>query len=133
MGVLNWKKKFLNLDAGVTKITIVKNNQSHLPQENDFVPSPSPIENKLVRILNVKTLGSELMDILRPESNNLKGISPNDYHRRLQDLIQTLENLQKIEKRKAIHLVYQAAIDVLKAETDRNELLDELRVMLLQG
>ncbi|MDR2769146.1 MAG: hypothetical protein LBB19_01135 [Puniceicoccales bacterium] len=133
MGPLNWKKKFLNMDAGVTKITVVSNKQqSHLPQ-NTFVPTPTPIENKLVRILDVKTLGSEVIDILRPELDSLEGLSPADYHAKLEELIQTLQELRKAEKRQALDLLYQDAIRVLQAETARNDLLDELRMMLLQG
>jgi hypothetical protein len=134
MGPLNWKKKFLNMNTGVTKITIVgsKQQSQHLPQ-NTFTPTPTPIENKLVRILDVKTLGSEVIDILKPELDSLEGLSPADYHAKLEELIQTLQELKKVEKRKALDLLYQDAIRVLRAETARNDLLDEFRMMLLQG
>ncbi|MDR0755448.1 MAG: hypothetical protein LBE99_00840, partial [Puniceicoccales bacterium] len=72
-------------------------------------------------------------DILRPELDSLEGLSPADYHAKLEELIQTLQELRKVEKRKALDLLYQDAIRVLQAETARNDLLDEFRMMLLQG
>jgi hypothetical protein len=65
--------------------------------------------------------------------DSLEGLSPADYHAKLEELIQTLQELRKVEKRKALDLLYQDAIRVLQAETARNDLLDEFRMMLLQG
>ena len=44
-----------------------------------------------------------------------------------------LQELQKREKRKVLGLLHQDAIRVLEAEAARNELLEEFRIMLLQG
>ena len=41
--------------------------------------------------------------------------------------------LKKAESRNAIKLLYQDAIRVLQAETVSAELLEEFRIMLLQG
>ena len=121
------------MDSGLTKITIAqKTGQEHLPT-NNFQPTPKPIENKLIRILKVKTLGSEVDDILKPERSELDGLSPNDYHKRLNNIILDLQKLKDNEKRKILDGLYQDAIRVLQAETARNDLLNEFRMMLLQG
>ncbi len=132
MGLSDLKKKLFNMNVGISKITIFSKKQAHLPQ-NTFVPTPTPIESKLIRILNVKTLGSEVIDILKPSSNTLSGLSPADYHTKLADVTNKLQELQKREKRKVLGLLHQDAIRVLEAEAARNELLEEFRIMLLQG
>ena len=132
MGLSDWKKKLFNMDIGISKITIQNKKRVHLPQ-NTFVPTPTPIESKLIRILNVKTLGSEIMDILKPTTNTLEGLSPSDYQNKLENIISKLQELKQNEKRKILNLLHQDAIHVLQAESSRNELLEELRIMLLQG
>lgn len=123
----------MDMNAGLTKISIATDStHTHLPV-NSFTPTPTPIENRLVKILNVRTLGSEVVDYLKPSVESLSGLSPSDYHSQLGTLIIYLQKMHSAEKRGPVAKIYLEAIQLLQAETARNDLLDEFRVMLLQG
>ena len=87
----------------------------------------------MVRILNVKTLGSEVADVLKPKMQTFTNMTPMEYQGKLNDLINYLQELKKHEKRAVVKPIYQDAIRVLQAETISAGLLEEFRIMLLQG
>ena len=128
----NWKN-MIKINEGLTKISIAgKTSNSHLPQSS-FKPTPTPIENRLVKILNVKTIGSEVIELLKPQIESLSSLSPADYHSKLDELILETNKLHDKEVRAPIKKLYADASKILSAEASRNDLLDEFRMMLLQG
>lgn len=131
-GGRNWEK-MIEIKEGLTKISIAgKASNAHLPKSS-FTPTPTPIENRLVKILDVKTIGSEVIDLLRPQIQSLTSLSPGDYHAKLDELILAANKLQDKESRQQIKKLYADASQILSAEVSRNDLLDEFRMMLLQG
>lgn len=133
MGLADWKKRFLDMDVGVSKITIVEDVKRNFIQKGVGNPNKDGLDDRLVRILNVKTLGSEVADALKPKIKKFEQMTPLDYQQQLQQLIETLKVLKKAEKRNVISLLYQDAIRIIQAETVSAELLEEFRMMLLQG
>ena len=105
----------------------------HFIQKKKEESAITALDDRLVRILNVKTLGSEVAEVLKPELQSFEQLTPLEYQRTLQNLITRLQELKKTESRNAIKLLYQDAIRVLQAETVSAELLEEFRIMLLQG
>ncbi|MGX8716898.1 MAG: hypothetical protein ACSW8C_02825 [bacterium] len=133
MALANWKKRFLDMNTGVSKITIAEEIAQNFIQKKKEESPTSPLDDRLVRILNVKTLGSEVAEVLKPEMEPFEKLTPLGYQQMLQNLIARLQELKKAESRNAIRLLYQDAIRVLQAETVSAELLEEFRIMLLQG
>ena len=133
MGLAKWKKRFLDMNTGVSKITIAENvTQNCIQRETDAKKTVS-LDDRLVRILNVKTLGSEVAEVLKPKLQRFEQMTPMEYQNQLKDMIEIFQMLKKKETRNAIRMIYQDAIRVLQAETVSAELLEEFRVMLLQG
>ena len=60
-------------------------------------------------------------------------MTPMEYQNQLKRIIEMFQSLKKKETRSAIRMLYQDAIRVLQAETVSAELLEEFRIMLLQG
>ncbi len=133
MGLANWKKRFLDMNVGVSKITIVEDVKQNCIQKGGNKPRPDGLDDRLVRILNVKTLGSEVVEVLKPKVKQFEQMTPLEYQQKLRWLIEKLAALKKNEKRNAISLLYQDAMRILQAETVSAELLEEFRIMLLQG
>ena len=133
MGLAKWKKRFLDMNTGVSKITIAEDvAQNYIQRETDTKKRVS-LDDRLVRILNVKTLGSEVAEVLKPKMHQFEQMTPMEYQTQLNIVINVFQTLKEKETRNAIRMVYQDAIRVLQAETVSAELLEEFRVMLLQG
>ena len=133
MGLANWKKRFLDMNTGVSKITIAEDVAKNCIQRETDTKQPVALDNRLVRILNVKTLGSEVAEVLKPRLQPFEQMTPMEYQNHLKALIEMFQLLKKKETRNAIRMLYQDAIRVLQAETVSAELLEEFRIMLLQG
>lgn len=133
MGLADWKKKFMDMNTGVSKITIAEELSQNCIQKDVTLAQPTSIDDRLVRILNVKTLGSEVADVLKPKMQTFINMTPMEYQGKLEELINYLQELKKLEKRTVVKPIYQDAIRVLQAETISAGLLEEFRIMLLQG
>ena len=128
-----WKKQFGDMNAGIVKITIAERTPQNCLQKN--APSTENLspDNKLSQILKVKTLGNEVSDVLKPNMQPFEKMTPLDYQAKLSDLIGCLQLLGQSEKRSVVKLIYRDAVRVLQAETVSADLLEEFRIMLLQG
>ncbi len=133
MALGNWKKRFMDMHTGVSKITVAEEIPQNCIQKDVVMQKSVGIDDRLVRILNVKHLGSEVAEVLRPKTQIFEQMTPLDYQGHLHALIEQLQNLKKMEKRNMVKLIYQDAIRVLQAETISAELLEEFRIMLLKG
>ena len=128
-----WKKQFLNMDTGVSKITIAGTVSQNCIQKNANPYSPNLLDEQLNRILNVKTIGSEVLENLKPNMQAFEKMTPLEYQAQLSQLIQHLQQMKMQEKRQIVHSLYQEAIRVLQNESVSADLLEEFRIMLLQG
>ena len=86
MGLADWKKKFMDMNTGVSKITIAEELSQNCIQKNITLAKPASIDDRLVRILNVKTLGSEVADVLKPKMQTFTNMTPMEYQGKLNDL-----------------------------------------------
>ena len=128
-----WKKQFGDMNAGIVKITVAERVAQNCIQKNaPSTENPFP-DNKLSQILKVKTLGNEVSDVLKPKMQPFEKMTPLDYQAKLSDLIGCLQLLGQSEKRSVVKLIYRDAVRVLQAETVSADLLEEFRIMLLQG
>ena len=128
-----WKKQFGDMNAGIVKITVAERVSQNCIQKNaSSTENPFP-DNKLSQILKVKTLGNEVSDVLKPKMQPFEKMTPLDYQAKLSDLIGCLQLLGQSEKRSVVKLIYRDAVRVLQAETVSADLLEEFRIMLLQG
>lgn len=133
MGLAKWKKRFLDMNTGVSKITIAEDVTQNCIQREIDIKKTVSLDDRLVRILNVKTLGSEVAEVLKPKLQQFEQMTPMEYQNQLKKVIEMFQFLKKKETRNAIRMLYQDAIHVLQAETVSAELLEEFRIMLLQG
>jgi hypothetical protein len=130
----NWKRGFMDMDVGLTKISIAPTeSHSRLPTVRTVTPSNAPIENRLVKILDVKALGSEILASLAPTHARDTSFNPHEYQDQLKDTLAQIGRLAHDEKRTAVLTLYREVSELLKGELKDNDLLDEFRVMLLQG
>lgn len=134
MGNQNWKQKLMDMNTGLTKISISSDQKNEqLPTVQSVKPSNTPIENRLVKILDVKALGSEIIGYLVPNYAGDGSLSPNEYQGQLKNVLEQIGTLSAKEKRPPVLKLYQEVEELLKTELKDNDLLDEFRVMLLQG
>ena len=133
MGLADWKKRFLNMDMGVSKITVAEDSSQNCIQKKTSLKNTTSLDDRLVRILHVKTLGSEVAETLKPKMQLFEKMSPLDYQSHLDAILKRLKALEEKEKRPPIQQLYKDAIRVLQAETISADLLEEFRIMLLQG
>ncbi|MBP5191272.1 MAG: hypothetical protein J6Z25_01750 [Opitutales bacterium] len=123
----------MDMNTGVAKITIAENISQNCIQKHSKLPLSSQLDNKLVQILTVKMFGSEVAETLKPKMQPFENMTPLGYQSKLSDLVACLQELKQNEKRSVVQLIYQDAIRVLQAEAVSADLLEEFRIMLLQG
>lgn len=133
MDLLRWKKQFLNLNLGVSKITIADALHPNCIQKKQSQNSDHSPDERLNRILKVQKLGNEVNEALKPNMVFFEQLSPIQYQDHLANLIKILQGLRQKEKRQSVRLIYQDAIRVLQSESLSSNLLEEFRIMLLQG
>ena len=129
----SWSKHFGDMNVGIAKITVAGRIPQNCLQKNIHPTEETFPDNKLSQILKVRTLGNEVSDVLKPEMQPFEKMTPLDYQAKLSDLVDCLQRLQQSEKRTVVKLIYRDAVRVLQAETVSADLLEEFRIMLLQG
>ena len=121
------------MDTGVSKITIAGTVSQNCIQKNANPYPPNLLDERLNRILNVKTIGSEVLENLKPNMQAFEKMTPLEYQEQIEHLIQHLQQMKTQEKRQIVRSLYQEAIRVLQNESISADLLEEFRIMLLQG
>ncbi|MDR0590578.1 MAG: hypothetical protein LBG09_01855 [Puniceicoccales bacterium] len=122
-----------DLDFGITGITKGNEYQKRmkLPTSGSCDPSEGKIEEKLKKVLSIKTVDSLVMQLLRPEIKDRSILSPVNFREKVRE-IRTLVNGQGGKQEFSEELL--ARIDaLLKEEEEKSELLDQYRHMLLLG
>jgi hypothetical protein len=122
-----------DLDFGLTGIT--KGNEyqrrMRLPSSGSLDPSEGKIEEKLTKVLSIKTVDSLVMQLLRPEVKDRSILAPINFREKVREIRAIMKGKGKGSGIKKELLV---RIDgLLKEEEEKSELLDQYRHMLLLG
>ena len=126
----------MDMDTGLIKISSINKNaaQAKLPDQNLVIAGCGDrrIEEQLTRVLDVKTIGSDLMQQLNPNYTSATFV-PEAYKKTLEDIIKDLKKEKSTIKDSKLFGIYQDVEALLTKETENNDLLDEFRMTLLQG
>ncbi|MDR2812493.1 MAG: hypothetical protein LBB05_01725 [Puniceicoccales bacterium] len=123
-----------DLDFGITGITKGNEYQKRmkLPLSGSLDPSEGKIEEKLKKVLNIKTVDSLVMQLLRPEVKDRSLLSPINFREKIRE-IRTLMSEQKEKKQEFSKELWIRIDALLREEEEKSELLDQYRHMLLLG
>ncbi|MDR1907196.1 MAG: hypothetical protein LBQ03_03220 [Puniceicoccales bacterium] len=123
-----------DLDFGITSITKGNEYQKRmkLPVSGSLDPSEGKIEEKLKKVLSIKTVDSLVMQLLRPEIKDRSLLSPTNFREKVRE-IRTLMNGQKGKKQEFSEELLTRIDALLQEEEEKSELLDQYRHMLLLG
>ena len=124
------------MDYGLVGISKLKtgHNNVKLPKSVAFDPSEGKIEEKLTKVLEFKTLNNTMFQLLRPIITDRSVISPHNFRLKIHQVCDMLEN--EIKKQGYVFIykeLFEDAIELLRTEEDKCELLDQYRHMLLMG
>jgi hypothetical protein len=128
-----------SMDVGLTKITTNKNQKKvlRLPDSGEINPSDGRIEERLEKIIDLKTFESILIDALRPKIKNRQLLVPVHFRRCLVALRDSLRQRLEMEKGRDVSEEMSRLLEILEIhmqeETGRNELLEQYRLMILMG
>jgi hypothetical protein len=123
-----------DLDFGITGITKGNEYQKRmkLPTSGSCDPSEGKIEEKLKKVLSIKTVDSLVMQLLRPEVKDRSILSPVNFREKVRE-IRTLLNGQCGGQQEFSEELLARIDALLKEEEEKSELLDQYRHMLLLG
>jgi hypothetical protein len=123
-----------DLDFGITGITKGNEYQKRmkLPASGSLDPSEGKIEEKLKKVLNIKTVDSLVMQLLRPEIKDRSLLSPINFREKVRE-IRMLMNRQSGGKQEFSEELVTRIESLLREEEEKSELLDQYRHMLLLG
>jgi hypothetical protein len=123
-----------DLDFGITGITKGNEYQKRmkLPISGSLDPSEGKIEEKLKKVLNIKTVDTLVMQLLRPEVKDRSILSPVNFREKVRE-IRTMVNNQAGKKHEIGGELLERIDSLLKEEEEKSELLDQYRHMLLLG
>jgi hypothetical protein len=123
-----------DLDFGITGITKSNEYQKRmkLPISGSLDPSEGKIEEKLKKVLSIKTVDSLVMQLLKPEIKDRSLLSPVNFREKVRE-IRTLMNEQKGKKQEFSEELMARIDALLREEEEKSELLDQYRHMLLLG
>ncbi|MDR1413856.1 MAG: hypothetical protein LBI56_02890 [Puniceicoccales bacterium] len=119
--------------TGISKLSS-RNQRSHLPSSTSVDPCEGKIEEKLKKILEIKTLNQAMVQLLQPGITDRSILTPQKFRLKIQQVCdifsETLEqeglNFHGTE-------LFTDVIKLLKDEEEKCELLEQYRHMLLMG
>ncbi len=120
------------LDYGLIDISSVGHDDKKvsLPTSTSFDPGEGKIEEKLKKVLQVKTLNSAMIKLLRPKITDRSIITPQHFRMK----ISQVADIFKLDDEDDFNQdLYSEVYDLLMAEEEKCELLDQYRHMLLMG
>lgn len=119
------------LDYGLTDISSTgKDTQKmKLPNSVSFDPGEGKIEEKLKKVLQVKTLSSAMIKLLRPMITDRSIITPQHFRLKINQVAELFET----DESNIFHELYSEVRELLLEEEEKCELLDQYRHMLLMG
>jgi hypothetical protein len=126
----------MDMDIGLVKISLFDGDAPPLPSADNIRQvraSGSRVENHLRKLMDARTIGSEILNHLISDCDHDVGMDPHDYQKQLQLVLNQVEEFKSKEKRQSVRNLYGEVGNLLQMELKDNDLLDEFRVMLVQG
>lgn len=123
-----------DLNIGLTGITrrIDAQQITKLPETNSFDPSDGKVEEKLTKVLNVRTSDGMIMQLLRPQIKDRSLLSPLMFRKKICEIRTLLTQNEQLRSELGRDCLSQ--IDtILAEEEDKSDLLDQYRHTLLLG
>ena len=119
------------LDYGLTDISSTGKDaqKMKLPNSVSFDPGEGKIEEKLKKVLQVKTLSSAMIKLLRPMITDRSIITPQHFRLKINQVAELFET----DESNIFHELYSEVRELLLEEEEKCELLDQYRHMLLMG
>ncbi|MDE6432320.1 MAG: hypothetical protein K2L13_02905 [Opitutales bacterium] len=123
--------KQYSLDYGLVDISTVgqEDKKMSLPNSVEFDPGEGKIEEKLKKVLQVKTLRNMMIKLMCPKITDRSIITPHHFRMKI---VQVAE-LFKADENDINYELYSEIRDLLMSEEEKCELLDQYRHMLLMG
>ncbi|MDR2737443.1 MAG: hypothetical protein LBB18_00675 [Puniceicoccales bacterium] len=124
------------MDFGIVNISKLSSGTTRmrLPTTVSVDPCEGKIEEKLRKVLEFKTMGKSMVQLLRPVITDRSILTPQKFRLKIQQVCdlfaQTIENEGEDYLYKEL---FEDIISMLKNEEDKCELLDQYRHMLLMG
>ena len=124
------------MDYGLASITTLHTGDGpmKLPTFTHFDPCEGKIEEKLKKVLEIKTLQLSMIKLLRPTVTNRNILTPQQFRLKIQQVCDTMDH--SIEENDGTIVNLEAlndVIELLQNEEEKCELLDQYRHMLLMG
>jgi hypothetical protein len=124
------------MDFGIVNIS--KLSQGHarmrLPSNVSIDPCEGKIEEKLKKVLEFKTLGKSMVQLLRPIVTDRSILTPQKFRLKIQQVCDVFTGIMENEGEDfACRELFEDIISLLKNEEEKCDLLDQYRHMLLMG
>ncbi|MDR2720808.1 MAG: hypothetical protein LBB15_00775 [Puniceicoccales bacterium] len=124
------------LDYGLISISTIGHGDKKLslPKTSSFDPGDGKIEEKLGKVLQVKTLQNSMIKLLRPTITDRSIITPQQFRMKIKQVMDLFSSSEDINSAYALNReLFDEICELLASEEEKCELLDQYRHMLLMG
>jgi hypothetical protein len=124
------------LDYGLIDISTVGSvgEKMSLPKSSSFDPREGKIEEKLKRVLQIETLKTSMIKLLRPSITDRSIITPHQFRMKIRQVADLFSRSGDSDAAYSFNKeLFDAICELLRSEEEKCELLDQYRHMLLMG
>jgi hypothetical protein len=124
------------LDYGLVNISTIGHGSKKfsLPKTSSFDPGEGKIEEKLGRVLQVKTLQNSMIKLLRPTITDRSIITPQQFRMKIKQVMDLFSRNEDPDSTYTLNCeLFDDVCELLASEEEKCELLDQYRHMLLMG
>ncbi|MDR1255656.1 MAG: hypothetical protein LBJ94_01875 [Puniceicoccales bacterium] len=124
------------LDYGLIDISSFQHGDGRmsLPSSSSFDPGEGKIEEKLKKVLEVKTLQNSIIKLLRPMITDRSIITPQQFRMKIRQVAELFASDDDPTSGYALNEeLFNEVRELLLSEEEKCELLDQYRHMLLMG
>jgi hypothetical protein len=124
------------LDYGLIGISTVtqSDRRMSLPKSSAFDPGEGKIEEKLKKVLQIKTLRNSMIKLLRPTITDRSIITPQQFRMKIRQVADLFANGENSDMSVSLNSeLFEEVHALLTSEEEKCELLDQYRHMLLMG
>lgn len=124
------------MDFGIVNISTLssQNKRMRLPNSVSVDPCDGKIEEKLKKVLEIKTLQKSMVELLRPSVTDRSILTPQQFRLKISQVCEVFSDaMQSGGENFAYRELYNDIISLLKNEEEKCDLLEQYRHMLLMG
>ncbi|MDR0679802.1 MAG: hypothetical protein LBF42_02085 [Puniceicoccales bacterium] len=124
------------LDYGLVGVSNLHHGDEKmsLPKTSSFDPGEGKIEEKLKKVLHVKTLQNSMIKLLRPMITDRSIITPQQFRMKIRQVADLFTGDDEPDSNYALNSeLFDGIHKLLMNEEEKCELLDQYRHMLLMG